>query len=160
MSQRNSTRRTQRQEILASAGLAGASRVLQSVFWQRYNCERARRRLPATLGELTATAWPESATARDAATRRVDAAWQRVLPAQYADSAKVETFRAGRLQIRVDSAATRYVLERQLNGILLNAINAELGSSEVVRIDYQLGRTTDQKTVTTGSRMRPRGQHT
>lgn len=109
------------------------------------------------LGDLAATAWPEAAQAIDGTVRRIDSAWQRVLPAEYAEAARVEGFRSGRLLVSVDSAATRYVLERQLGDKIREALNAELGSNEISRIEFRLGRPAADRKTTIGKRMRQRG---
>ncbi len=129
-----------RTAILQREGLSSAPPGVQEEFWRRYNFVPWRRRLPAALGDLLAKAWPESAGQKSGLLDRVEAAWLRALPAEYADLTKVEGLTGGRLRILVDSAATRFVLERQLGGSLVAAVNEAMGASDVGRIEYQVGR--------------------
>lgn len=133
-------RHPSRERILRQGGVADAPRDVQEEFWRRYNFVPWRRRLPAALGDLLAKAWPESAGQKSGLLDRVEAAWLRALPAEYADLTKVEGLTGGRLRILVDSAATRFVLERQLGGVLVAAVNEAMGTQDVGRIEYQLGR--------------------
>lgn len=129
---------SQRSRILAKEGLAGATRAEQEIFWRGYNQRRSRRRAPAALAELVAGAVPQLPPGRRRVDRRVEAAWLRVLPAEYADATRVEVFQSGRLRVGVAGAAVRYVLERQLGAVLLAAVNKELGSALVSRIEFRL----------------------
>ena len=129
-----------RVSILEREGLSAAPRGVQEEFWRRYNFVPWRRRLPAALGDVLAWAWPESAAKKSGLLDRVEAAWLRALPAEYAELTKVEGLTGGRLRISVDSAATRFVLERQLGGSLVAAVNEAMGAQDVGRIEYQVGR--------------------
>lgn len=133
-------RHPSRERILSQCGVADAPRDVQEAFWRRYNFVPWRRRLPAALGDVLAKAWPESAGKKSGLLDRVEAAWLRALPAEYAELTKVEGLTGGRLRISVDSAATRFVLERQLGGSLVAAVNEAMGAQDVGRIEYQVGR--------------------
>lgn len=131
------------EEVRQRRLLATAPRVVQELYWRRYNLLRGRRRMPAALGELAARAWPESGPPNAAVELAVvEAAWHRVLPAEFSDAARVEGFRRGRLRVAAMSAAARFVLERQLGSTLLVALNAALGNGlrgrQVVGIDFRL----------------------
>lgn len=132
---------SQRTEILAREGLAAAPQAEQESFWRNYNQRRSRRRPPATLGDLVAKACPDLPKANRPVDRKVESAWLRVLPAEYADATRVEGFQGGRLRVRVNGAAVRFVLERQLGPVLLQAVNIELGSPMVSRIEFRLSPT-------------------
>lgn len=147
-----------RAAILEREGLSAATPQAQEEFWRRYNFTPWRRRLPAALGDVVQRVWPETAGKKSGLAERLAAAWQRVLPAEYAESAKVDGYTGGRLKVLVDNAATRFVLERQLGDVLIAAVNQEVGSQAVQRIDYRVGnvsgrrRSIDGKKKTTRER--------
>lgn len=130
---------------------------MQEAFWRRYNLNRTRRKPPAALGELVERACPDLGQQNDTTLRRIESAWKRVLPAEYADASRAEGFQAGRLRVVVDSASTRYVLERQLGGVLKDAVNAVLGSAQVSRIEFRIGRPEEAASVKTRRVKRSRG---
>jgi len=128
-----------RQDILDAHGLAGASRWRQHVFWRTYNAQRRRRARPTpVLGDIAAKAVSAEVLASARLLGSVRVAWQTVLPPQYVARCRVESFRRGGLLVLVDSAATKYVLSRQLGEALRTLMNDCLGSKLVQSIEYRI----------------------
>ena len=69
----------------------------------------------------------------------LDEAWRAVVPPHLAAESRVESLRGGRLTIRVASAATRYVLARNLARTIPDALRARLPDIRISRIDYIVG---------------------
>lgn len=145
-----------RRTILRSHQLEFAQPAVQELFWRRYNQATWRRRLPASLQELldlvTGDARLQPAEPLDEATD----AWRQVLPDEFKNSARVEGLSGGRLRVVVDSAATRFVLSRQLGQALIDGLNARIGSEAVRRIDYRIGFEREKKGKPTVPRDGPR----
>jgi hypothetical protein len=130
-----------RREILDQHDLLPAPRACQELFWLRYNRQKKRWRT-VHLGEAV------SAVVSDAAVRSAQKlgglarAWGQVVPAEYAGSTRVESFRGGRLVIMVDSASTKYVLSRQA---LIEVLNEQVSANEgrragaVRQIEFRVG---------------------
>lgn len=147
-----------RAAILEREGLTSATPQAQEEFWRRYNFVPWRRRLPASLGDVIQKAWPETSGKKSGMGDRLASAWQRVLPAEYAESARVESFAGGRLRVTVDSAATRFVLERQLGEVLVSAVNQEVGSQVVNRIEYRVGQLSGRRKAIEGRKKTSKGR--
>jgi len=120
-----------------------ADRDAQRVFWQRFN--RRGRRPAAALGDLTQQLLADERQGPAAARKlmQVDEAWRAVVPSHLASESRVESLRGGRLTIRVASAATRYVLARNLARTLPTALRAKLPDIRISRIDYIIGALSD-----------------
>lgn len=129
---------TARRKILDDHGLTIAPRAVKSFFWRRYNT--SSRRKAGLLGELAAEIVSRQPTAGPGQLARLSDAWLSILPDELGRSTKVESFSGGRLQVIVDSAATRYVLGRQLAEQLTAALNEVVGATLVRKIDYSVGR--------------------
>lgn len=127
-----------RLQILERFGMREAPPGVQEAFWRSHNLSPRQRKLPAVLGDLLPRVWPESGRRAGALVRRIAAAWQRALPAEYAAKSAVEGLTGGRLKVRVDGAATRFVLERHLGEMLIAAVNRQVGEEAVQRIDFRL----------------------
>lgn len=130
-------RRTRR-EILRDSGLLIAPAEVQKFFWRRYNA--GNRRLPALLSDVAARVvlgrQPDALDDLD----RLTQAWKATLPIQFGAKTRIEGLSGGCLRLRVDCAATKYVLTRQLAGDLIAALNATLGSTKVRKLDCRIGR--------------------
>lgn len=124
---------TRRGAILAAAGLTGASREAQRLFWQRNAIQRrwTAKRLDALANETLAAAPTDLDELADA--------WRRVVPPAHRDHSAVEKLHRGTLTIVVDSAATRYVLNGLSGATILPALVNELGDARVRRIVYRVG---------------------
>lgn len=124
---------SRRISILAAAGMTGASRAAQRLFWQRYSIQRrvSAKRLDALVGEMLAAA--------PADLDQLAEAWRRVVPPAHRGHSAVEKLHRGILTVVVDSAATRYVLNGLSGTTILPALKAELGDSRVHRIVYRVG---------------------
>ena len=131
-----SSRRT---TILQDHGLQFADRDSQRAFWQRYNGNR--RRQPAALADVARQLLADERQGPAAARKlmQVDEAWRSVVPPHLASESRVESLRGGRLTIRVASAATRYVLARNLARTIPDALRARLPDIRISRIDYIIG---------------------
>jgi len=133
-----------RTSILESHGLQFADRDSQRAFWMRFNGKR--RRQPAALADIARQLLADERHGPAAARKLmlVDEAWRSVVPPHIAGESRVESLRGGRLTIRVASAATRYVLARNLARTIPDALRAKLPDIRISRIDYIIGALTDQ----------------
>ncbi len=66
-------------------------------------------------------------------------AWSNVLPAELFAKTRVEAVRSGALCVAADSAATRFVLTRQLEEYLIQGLNAQLGRERIQRLSVRVG---------------------
>ena len=130
-----------RREILDEQELLPAPRASQQLFWLRYN--RGKRgwrtvHLSDALAGVVSNAAIRSAQRLEGLAE----AWGQVVPAEYAASTRVESYRGGRLVVTVDSAATKYVLARQP---LLQILNEQVWANEGRRasaiklIEFRIG---------------------
>ena len=128
-----------RTSILESHGLQFAGRDAQRAFWSQFN--KNRRRQPAALSDIAQQLMADERMGPAAARKlaQVDEAWRSVVPPLIAAESRVESLRGGRLTIRVASAATRYVLARNLARTIPDALRARLPGIRISRIDYILG---------------------
>jgi len=131
--------RHDRTRILKDNELQFADRDAQRMFWQRYN--RSRRRPATALGDVAGQLLADERQGPAAARKliKVDEAWRAVVPPHLAAESRVESLRGGRLTIRVASAATRYVLARNLARTIPDALRAQLRDIRISRIDYVIG---------------------
>ena len=128
-----------RTNILEDHGLQFADRESQRAFWLRFNGNR--RRQPAALADVARQLLADERQGPAAARKimQVDEAWRAVVPPHLAAESRVESLRGGRLTIRVASAATRYVLARNLARTIPDALRARLPDIRISRIDYIIG---------------------
>ena len=128
-----------RTSILEVHGLQFADRDAQRAFWLRYN--GTRRRQPAALADVARQLLADERQGPAAARKlmQVDDAWRSVVPPHLSAESRVESLRGGRLTIRVASAATRYVLARNLARTIPDALRAKLPDIRISRIDYIIG---------------------
>ncbi len=132
-----------RRTILRSNRLENAPPAVQELFWRRYNQARSRRRPPLSLQELLDVVTKDSRLQPAEPLDEVAAAWQGAVPEEFQKLTRVEGLSGGRLRVAVDSAATRYVLGRQMGQTLIDALNTSVGSQVVQRIDFRLGLRTE-----------------
>jgi hypothetical protein len=130
--------RTKRRDILEEHDLAVAPPEVRRFFWRRYNS--TNRRKAGLLGDLAAEVASRHAAAGIGQVDRLEEAWRSVLPEELGRRTRLEGLSGGRLQVIVDSAATRYVLVRQLGGQLVEALNEAAGTTLVRKIDCRVGR--------------------
>lgn len=124
---------SRRSAILAAAGMTGATRAAQRLFWQRHPIQLrvSAKRLDALAGEMLAAAPTDLDQLADA--------WRRVVPPAHRSHSAVEKLYRGTLTIVVDSAATRYVLNGRCGATILPALAKELGDARVRRIVFRVG---------------------
>lgn len=124
---------SRRSAILAAAGMTGAMRAAQRLFWQRHPIQRrvSAKRLDALAGEILAAAPTDLDQLGDA--------WRRVVPLAHRSHSAVEKLHRGTLTVVVDSAATRYVLNGLCGATILPALAKELGDARVRRIVFRVG---------------------
>lgn len=124
---------SRRSAILAAAGMTGASRAAQRLFWQRNAIQRRHtaKRLDTLASETLAAAPTDLDQLADA--------WRRVVPPAHRGHSAVEKLHRGTLTIVVDSAATRYVLNGLSGATILPALAKELGDTRVRRIVFRVG---------------------
>lgn len=144
-----------RRTILRSHQLENAPPAVQELFWRRYNQASWRRRRPASLQELLDLVTGDSRLLPAEPLAEAADAWQQVLPDEFKNAARVEGLSGGRLRVVVDSAATRFVLSRQLGQALIDAVNARIGPETVRRIDYRIGLEREKKEKSAAPRLRP-----
>ncbi len=130
-----------RQAVLESQGLALAPAAVQRTFWRHYNHGRRRGHRAAVLvGQLAARCLERAAaTSHEEEADRIAQAWMRVVPPALLDSTRFEAHERGRIRVTVDSAATRFVLSRQLYDTLLASLSAELPEFGLERIEFRVG---------------------
>jgi len=130
---------SRRTAILQNHGFQFADRDAQRAFWLRFNGNR--RRQPAALADVARQLLADERQGPAAARKlmQVDEAWRTVVPSHLAAESRVESLRGGRLTIRVASAATRYVLARNLARTIPDALRAKLPDIRISRIDYVIG---------------------
>ena len=135
--------RLDRSRILKDNELQFADRDARRMFWQKFN--RKGRRPPASLGDVASQLLADERQGPAAARKLmlVDEAWRAIVPPHLAAESRVESLRGGRLTIRVASAATRYVLARNLARTLPDALRAKLPDVRVSKIDYVIGALSD-----------------
>lgn len=148
-----------RRAILRSHRLESAPRAVQELFWRRYNQTSWRTRPPASLQELLDAVTTDARLQPSGPLDEIRAAWQRLVPSEFRESAGVEGFSAGRLRVVADSAATRYVLGRQLGQALIDALNTAIGSEVIKRIDFRLGHQAKDKAKVQPPRRGSRNRH-
>jgi hypothetical protein len=130
-----------RREILDEHELLPAPRACQQLFWLRYNRQKKRWRT-VHLSDAVAGVVSDAAVYSAQRLDGLAEAWGQVVPAEYASSTRVESFRGGRLVVTVDSASTRYVLGRQP---LLAILNEQVSRNEgrrvgrVRQIEFRVG---------------------
>lgn len=107
------------------------------MFWRRYN---TARRPAARMGDLAARLVSSQASQRGGPLQALSAAWESILPKEIADFTTLESLRGGRLQVFVEDAATRFVLSRQLNEMLVASLNDAVGKKLVTRMEFRIGR--------------------
>lgn len=129
-----------RVEILSANEMQHADRQAQRLFWQRYNLRRGRP--AAALGTLADRLLADQRRGLPAAKRlgRVAEAWRTVVPDSLAAASAVEAYRGGKVTVRVDGAATRFALSREIGETLLAAMRGVLADLRIDRIDYVVGR--------------------
>ena len=132
-----------RRAILESHDLLIAPRDCQRAFWQQYN-RRWRHWVPK-LGDVAFDIVSDQSIRAARRLDRLSELWLEVVPVKYRDLTRVESFRAGRLWVSVDCAATRYYLGRQVGGSLVAALNQRMEEGatgrrivRVERIDYRV----------------------
>jgi hypothetical protein len=136
-----------RRTILRSHQLENAPRALQELFWRRYNQTTWRARRPASLQELLDSVAKDARLQPAGPLDELKAAWRRIVPEEFQRSTRIEGLSVGRLRVAVDSAATRYVLGRQIGPSLVDALNAAIGLEVVKRIDYRISARTPNAAV-------------
>ena len=126
-------------EILSANEMQHADRQTQRLFWQRYNLRRGRP--AAALGVLADRLLADQRRGLPAAKRlgRVAEAWRAVVPDSLVAVSAVEAFRGGKVTVRVDGAATRFALSREIGETLLAALRGVLADLRIDRIDYVVG---------------------
>jgi len=129
---------TRRQAVVADKALHLAPKRFQRAFWQSRNYDHLRR--TARLGDVAAKVLSENWLNRAKRLEAVRAAWNAVVPEDFDGRSQVDGLRGGRLEVRVDSAATRLLFSRQLGQGLLAAVNDHLKGPRVDRIDYRIGK--------------------
>ena len=107
------------------------------MFWRRYN---TTRRPAARMGDLAVRLVASQARAKGGQLQALAAAWASILPQEIADHSDLESLRGGRLQVVVGDSATKFVLARQMNEMLAEALNAAVGKKLVRQIDVRIGR--------------------
>jgi len=126
-----------RQKILQERDLQYAPRYCQDMFWQRYN--HRVWRVATRVGDVTAEIMSDQALQSARRLRAVARAWQAIVPAGYEKLSRIEGLARQRLQVTVDSAATKYYLSRQVGEKVLASLNDHLGGQVVKRIIYRVG---------------------
>ena len=129
--------RPTRRQILEEHGLTLAPPDVRALFWRSYN---ARRRKVTRMGDLAATLVAQQAATISGPMRELADAWAAILPEDVAASSRVETLRAGCLNVSVDSSATRFALSRHMGDTLIEALNAAIGKKLVRKIDFRIAR--------------------
>ena len=129
-----------RRAILDVHGLLHSPVAVQKDFWCRYNqCKRQSRAPAAMLGDLTSVLLAKRTRGLADRLQRVAGAWQCVLPAAYWPSTRVDNLEGRELRVTVNSAATKFILSRQLYGELLRDLNAQLSGFEILKIRFRVG---------------------
>ncbi|MBN2562377.1 MAG: DUF721 domain-containing protein [Phycisphaerae bacterium] len=126
-----------RRAILEDHDVLAAPAWRQDLFWRSYN--RKGWRGAAKLADLASAALSEGTLRSARRLEQLAEAWRSVVPMGYERSSRVEGFSHGRLVVLVDSAATRYVLSRQVGRALVAALNGYLREARVRAIEYRVG---------------------
>lgn len=129
--------RSRRHSILQSHGLVYAPAERQEAFWLCYNHRNRRAAVP--LGEVALELLSEGLLRSSRRLGEVSRAWRKVVPGGYESLTQIEGFSGGRVRVTVDSAATKFVLSRQLGQTLVDRLNTCLGRRVVQRIEYRVG---------------------
>lgn len=129
---------TRRQAVVADKALHLAPRRFQRAFWQGHNNDHLRR--TARLGDMSARILSEQWLNRARRLEAVRVAWNAAVPEAFDGRSEVDGLRGGCLEVKVDSAATRFLFSRRLGKELLAALNDHLGGPRVDRIDYRIGK--------------------
>jgi hypothetical protein len=136
--------RPTRRQILEENEMVFAPPEVLRMFWRRYN---TARRPAARMGDLAARLVASQARAKGGHLQALAAAWASILPKEIADHSDLESLRGGRLQVVVSDSATKFVLARQLNEMLVEALNSAVGKRLVREIDFRIGRRGRSATV-------------
>lgn len=127
-----------RRRILEEHGLAVAPQWRQRIFWRSYAGARRFTRNLSVLGDVADGLLTEQALRAAGKLRWIEKAWHEVVPEPYVSRSRVESFLRGKLTVGVDSAVTKFYLQRLAGTGLAELLNGVLGAGVVNRVECRV----------------------